>query len=470
MAILKKQWLNILILCILALGAWMRVSFYGNFRLSIGNVETPTYIESSRAPLLSWDIFSGKRLFTTNLIFKLANNESECPLAPVSSPAEGVENYRKIQPCFDRIVLLQNILAVLGWCCLAWSTSRFLVNPLLKISSAILILAFAFTPQIAEWDSILSPESLTFSLLAISFAILQEITFRVSKEHDQINRRVTSLLAAVWLIAFALWVFIRDVNLYTIPITLALLAPLLLVKKFRQAKILTIVITVLIGLFILGYFSAKDSVRATRYCTDNDNPSSCTDNALTHSFEAYIAPYPARMEFFTARGMPDPQSPKFHKWFDANATRTYALFMLSHPGFVVTTIWEQIPYFKSDFEQPYYKVLANNYRENLFIAGEFVHPESMAVYLIDVLLFVFLCIKAFKHRNTYFYAWTWLAGWYLLCATVILLASFFGDTVGTRRHIFPSVEMFRLFLWIFIMPHLDIPGANGQAPAQQQSS
>jgi len=167
--------------------------------------------------------------------------------------------------------------------------------------------------------------------------------------------------------------------------------------------------------------------------------------------------------------MPKRESPEFQKWFDANATRTYAVFMLSHPGFVVTTIWEQIPYFRSDFEQPYYKVPANNYRKSLFIAGEFVHPESMAVYLIDALLFVFLCVKALRYRDRYFYAWTWLAGWYLLCATVILLASFFGDTVGTRRHIFPSVEMFRLFLWVFLMPHLDISGADRQASTQQQS-
>jgi hypothetical protein len=258
------------------------------------------------------------------------------------------------------------------------------------------------------------------------------------------------------------------VNLYAIPIILALLAPLLLVKKFRHAKILTIIITVLIGLFILGYLSAKDSVRATRSCAKIENPSGCSYNALTHSFEAYIAPYPARVKFFTARGMPEHESPEFQEWFDANATRTYALFLLSHPGFVVTTIWEQIPYFRSDFEQPYYKVPLNNYRKSLFIAGEFVHPESMAVYLIDVLLFVFLCVKALKYRNNYFYAWTWLAGWYLLCATIILLASFFGDTVGTRRHIFPSVEMFRLFLWVFLMPHLDTP-ADRQASAQQDS-
>jgi hypothetical protein len=456
MTTMKEKWLNILILCILALGVWMRVSLYGDLRLSVGNAETPSYIESSRAPLFSWDIFAGKRLFTTNLIFKMANNESECPLAPVSSPVDGVENYREIQPCFDNIVLLQNILAALGWCCLAWSISRFLGNPLLKISSAILILAFAFTPQIAEWDSILSPESLTFSLLAISFAVLQEITFRVSKEPDQINGRGTSLLIAGWLIVFALWVFIRDVNLYAIPITIVLLAPLILVKKFRHAKILTITITVLIGLFILGYISAKDSLRATHY-------------ALAHAFDAYIVPYPDRVEFFTARGMPDHESPEFQGWFDANATRTYATFMLSHPGFVVTTIWEQIAYFRSDFEQPYYKVPANNYRKNLFIAGEFVHPESMAVYLIDALLFVFLCVKALKYRDKYFYAWMWLAGWYLLCATVILLASFFGDTAGTRRHIFPSVEMFRLFLWIFLMPYLDLPGADRQTSTQQQS-
>jgi hypothetical protein len=43
----------------------------------------------------------------------------------------------------------------------------------------------------------------------------------------------------------------------------------------------------------------------------------------------------------------------------------------------------------------------------------------------------------------------------LMYSAISLFISLFGDIDGTRRHIFPSVELFRLFLWIFLTVQVD---------------
>jgi len=243
-------------------------------------------------------------------------------------------------------------------------------------------------------------------------------------------------------IVFILWVFVRDVQLYTIPITISLLGLLLLFKDFRKTKIVEILIVILIGFFILGYVSAKDGLRATRY-------------PVEHAYDTFIYPYPKRVEFFNKFGMPDQKSPIYQQWFDNNATKLYAYFLLSHPGFVVTTIWNNLNFFKAGFVQPYFKGINTKDRPTLLSIGELIHPETTAVYLIDSLLIIILCLKAISQSKTSIIGWTWLAAWFFLSSMITLLVSFFGDAEGILRHIMPSVESLRLFMWIFLFVLID---------------
>ena len=197
-ATIKEKWQTITILCLLALGIWFRISFYGDLRLSIGMDDTPGYIYSAKDPLLSWKSFTGIRLFTTNLLYKLADNADECKLRIISPKF----NHRDIQPCFDKIVVLQSLLSIIGWCYLAWTTSRWLKNPFAKIISVVVILAFAFTPEIAEWDSLLSSELLSLSLFAIALALLMEIIFRVFYKNEPLNSAKNFALLFGWVIFF----------------------------------------------------------------------------------------------------------------------------------------------------------------------------------------------------------------------------------------------------------------------------
>lgn len=440
---ITNNFTSLVILFILATGAWLRADWYGDLRLSIGNAETYSYISSSRAPLFSWKMFAGQRLFTTNVIFKLANDAQNCPMTAYSTPALGLEGVRANQPCFDKIAMLQNILSILGWSFLAWTTAKWMQNPFVKVIAASTVMLFGFTPQIAEWDSILSPESLSLSMFAISLALAQETAFFASTSKIPPKSKIERSVLAGWIIVLLLWIFVRDVHLYAIPITIAVITPLFLVRNFRKSKLLIIALTTLFIFFVVGFFSARDSLRATRY-------------PVINALDTYIWPHPQRVEYFKTFGMPGRTTPNYQEWADINATKAYGLFLISHPGFIVTELWKYMDLLSSDFIQPYFVTPDVKHRDTLLTLGRVLHPQTPVIYLVSMFFLLALIVHTSQLRTPALCAWTWLSVWFFAIAAVTLLLSYFGDTSGTRRHIMPSVEMFRLFFWVFMMPFLDL--------------
>ena len=438
-ATIKEKWQTITILCLLVLGIWFRISFYGDLRLSIGMNDTPSYIDSAKDPLLSWKSFTGIRLFTTNLLYKLADNADECKLRVISPEFL----LRDIQPCFDKIVVLQSLLSIIGWCYLAWTTSSWLKNPFAKITSVVVILAFAFTPEIAEWDSLLSSESLSLSLFAMALALLMEIVFRVFYKNEPLNSVKNFALLFGWVLFLTLWVFVRDAHLLVIIVTIILLSVPLFLKRYRQAKIPFLIISLLMAIFVLGAVSAADSMRA--------------NIPISHVFETYIYPVATRVQFFNKFGMPDTQSPAFQEWFDKQAVKTYALFLVTHPRFVETTLLDTSNLFRQNTIQAYYRLENKDAMTYIFSKdmGEIFHPESLSVYFLCVLMLTTFCIAGFKRKDSWIISWTWLLIWIFLCSSTTLFMDFFGDTMSKPRHLTVPIEMFRLSLWIFLIIHID---------------
>ena len=442
MRFIKEKTPYLLLLVIIVAMAWLRLTTYGKLSLSVGTPDTPGYVNASRAPLFSMEMFTGRRLFSTNILFKLANNESTCPDPKVSIPGAGQENDRTDEQCFDAIVLLQNILAVTGWSALAWVVARRLRQFVFKLLAATIILGFAYTPQIAEWDSILSPESLSLSLFALLFALLLEICIRIAD-----GQALSSPGTTIWLITFALlvffyWIFLRDVHIYSAFMLVGLAIPFLFYKNIRAIRVVIPLLIILFALFLFGSTTAHLSPR--------------WQPSISHSFDTYILPSQTAVEFMTSRGMPDPQSGEpYESWFNANADRSYALFLVTHPGFIVTNLINAQEYFSDSFFQPYYRPVESQTREYLSLLGEFLHPTTNAVFILDALLLAGMLIAAIKHRDAHHTAWAWVAVWAFLFAAVSLFTGFFGDTYGTRRHIFPSVELFRLYTWMFLFVVMD---------------
>lgn len=442
MRLLKEKTASLLVLVILVLAAYARLTSYGDLRLSIGTSDTAGYVSAAQVPWLSKEMFTGRRLFSTNLLYKLTVDESQCPAPKISTPGNGQENARALKNCFDSIVLLQIFFSILGWSALAWTISRHLQNGLYKILAATLIIFFAYTPQIAEWDSVLSPESLSLSLFALLLALTIEICFTVAEHRTDASPRKYGWLIFIWVAIFFLWAFLRDVHIYAIPITLAACLPFLRNKNIRAIPFLLPALAILGGLFFLGSVTAHQSPR--------------WQPSISHVFDTYILTSPRAVDFMTARGMPAPEAGEpYTSWFNARADRAYALFLIAHPGFIATTLIESRDQFSSDFYQPYFPAPETKNREALTLLGEFLHPQTNAVFLLNALLLIGTIGTALKRRDAHSASWAWIATWVFLYASASLFLSFFGDTFGLRRHIFPSVEIFRIYIWISLLVLMD---------------
>ncbi len=140
-----------------------------------------------------------------------------------------------------------------------------------------------------------------------------------------------------------LWCFIRDVQIYAIAVTLILTAPLLYFHKIRRIKFLVPILIIFSTAFLLGIKTAQASDR--------------WQLSMTHVMNYHILPYPSRVEFMVSNGMPNPESvEEYNAWLNSRANKDYGMFLVTHPGFIISTIFDLSGYLNSDFLQPYFSL------------------------------------------------------------------------------------------------------------------
>ena len=434
MKVIGKYGVGFLVWAILAGMIAMRLTSYGNLNLSVANADTLSYIDEAAGPIFSKDMFIRSRLFTTNLVYNLAKVQ-DCQLTAISQPALGSEVERAVQPCFTRIAYFQNALAILAWSVLALVVAKKLNGGFEKMLAVLLITAFGFTPAIADWDSVLGSESLTFSLFAICLALLLQSSFSITKDENQAGNSV--LLNVLTLAALFFWAFTRDANIYAIAVLFALAAAsFVLFPDIRKNKNLIILSAVIFVIAIVGLQSASASRRWKK--------------PLTNVFAEFILPYPARAEFMTGLGMPDLISADYPTWFKEKAPQAYARFLIAHPGYAFTSFTSNLGGIFSENSQPYFFSEQTPARIALTAVNDILHPTTHLVFILDILLIAGLAFSAFTRRND-FSAWTWICVWLFSSASIMIVINFFADSIGVTRHTMLAVEMFRLMLWIFLI-------------------
>lgn len=443
MSFIKRSWEWFLLLPILACMVALRSYAYGDLRLAVATTDTASYIESARTPLTQ-NTLTGVRLFTTNLLFKLTAGD-DCASPPFSIPARGEEIYRSRQPCFDTIILIQNIFSMIGWGLLAIVLARRLAGFYSKLLVMVLIPAFGFTPRIADWDSILGSESLTFSLFAIALACLLEISFQIfATEGNFFRKWLLPLLTTVVLI---LWVFTRDANIYTLIILSILAVPLFMSQRIWKQK--QLVLTIL-GLALISIIGMQSATASGRWKTP-----------LTNVFNDLILPYSTRETYMRDQGMPDPGSSVYEEWFKEGATRAYGRFLVSHPGYVAATLIPNLEPLFTDNSQPYFLNENSTLRNSLLVAGNIMHPTTYLILILDILFLIALLVSALNLRGQREIIWAWFGLWLFISASTTLFISYFADSIGVTRHTLFSVEMFRLMFWLFLIVLIDIAATGG---------
>lgn len=435
--------MNFLVGFVLAGMIFLRLTSYGDLKLSVANGDTASYIQGGAAPLFARDMLTRSRLFTTNLLYHLADVQ-ECEIRVVSYPAIQTETHRGIQPCFDRIALFQNILAVIGWGMLAWTVSKRLSGGYEKLLAVILIPAFGFTPAIADWDSILGSESLTFSLFALSLALVIEVYFATAAGKSSVA------LSALTVVVLSLWAFTRDANIYTLAVLLGMsILALVAAPGLRKNKRLT---TSLVVVFIVTLVGLQSAMLSRRW-----------EVPLGNVFNDLLLPHPARVEFLQGLGMPDPDSAAYLEWFSQKAPRAYARFLLAHPGYAASAFVAELGGIFSENTQPYFYADEMPVRARLNAINDILHPKTQLVFILDILLMAGLFVAAFRKKSLPYVGWLWLLTWLTLSAALTIGVGFFADSIGVTRHTMFAVETFRLIFWLSLLVLLDHVNRSGDA-------
>ena len=434
---LNPLWGSLAVLLIIVVFSFLRLRFYGDPALSIAGNDTISYVESSQASLFSAEIWTGRRLLTTNLIYKIFEPESGYEIRVNGS----LETTKRIyQPGFDRIVILQLALSLLGWGLLAWLFSENLHSPWAKIASAVLILSFAFTPQMADWDSILLSESLTFSLFALQFALLVKMAFVLYKNPDA---SITGW-ALAWALASFFWTFLRDTNMFTSVMTVSLIAMLMIAPRYRKNKVLKGVVIFQLLVIVLAFFTARSSAHAL--------------DQIDNLYIDDIFPNPALVAIFQEMGMPVDSylDPAFHPWLQEHGSNTMIRFMLAHPGYVAQKLARDFAPAFTEIKQTYFNARdLNPMREYLFGLGNALHPENTTPFLASLLALVGIVLLAFLNTANS-RVWAWLVVWLFLSASLTLIPTILGDTWALNRHALYSTVIYRLGMWLFPLILVDL--------------
>ena len=443
MEFIKKQGANLLVPLILACMVIIRLTSYGNLSLSVANGDTSSYIQGGEAPFLSKGMFTKSRLFTTNLLYYLADVQ-ECKILALSYPAIQKETYRVTQPCFDRIVFFQNVVSAIAWSLLALLISKRLHGGYEKILAVVLITAFGFTPTIADWDSLLSSESLSFSLFALCLSLIVEVGFRVAFGNSPGKRSI--ILYCLSITILGLWTFTRDTNVYAVAILLVLSTSILIFPLFRKNKIFLGFVAIIFIFTVLGFKSATESRR--------------WEVPLGNVYTDLILPHPSRVEFMQKLGMPAPDSSDYSTWFVEKSQQSYSLFLLSHPGYTLSSFTSGLVGIFSENIQPYFYSEQTPARKTLIVVNDILHPKTHLVLFVDILLVTGLFLSAFRRKNRYFTVWVFIGIWLFLSASITLAVGFFADSIGVARHTLFAVELFRFVLWLFIIILFDHVNRN----------
>ena len=428
-----------LVLGIIAAGIFLRLQVYGDLRLSVAINDTQDYINSAKVNLLSWNAFNTYRPYTMNLVYNLFGPDKNYKITAISGAQQGTSE-RKIQSGFKVITPLQIWMSILAWGLFAFSIASTLQKIPFKFIASTLIILFGFTPQIADWDSILSSESLSISLFFIFFSLLLIVSQRMIEKRDL--DFVTVVLAIVCLLVYFLWAFSRDSHIYSSTVLLlALLVSIFLTRGKKRVILIALSVFILI-FFVVGLLS-------------NSQRPAININ-LRHVFNANIIPFGTRVSYFQDRGMPDLDSKEFDPWFEEQSVRLYAMFLIAHPGYTSQAFFKDLNYAFVENSQPYFITHELAARKLLTDLGDNLHIKSSSVYYQDLFVLISLMTYLIWRRDFNALIRCGLFAVLFLIANIVLFMNIFGDTYALHRHTLFAVTSLRLLQWVLLLTSLDL--------------
>ena len=442
------SWLLPFLFCIAFL--YGRIVFYGRMDDSVAVQDTESYFQTAQKAAFSLEFFEQQRSITYPLLIHLSNPTGEHELTQMAEPYFGTEPRLAVQPGTEMVIRNQTIISIVCWVCCMFLVVSSLNGWFSKALAAFLILGFGFVPQVADWDSILSSESLSISL----FALLTGLLIKVLPNGEDDSFR--SWMAALGLLAVNFfWIFTRDTNAYFVfmeALLLIIAAVIWWARKAGQRISALICGFLLAGLFIFQQGTMHESERWMV--------------PLLNNLTANVFPYEERVEFFKQYEMPADEetlsltgsaeynditaNEKLIHWARRFGMQTYQKFLLSMPLWSVLQVYENLDSFFEENRQPFFygsKEQRPHWAEK---PGNLLHPLSAAVILIDFLLILLLGIKMVRSGDSSDIRFFLLNLTLFLAGGLLMSLSYLGEVRSIWRHVLGGVMALRLSMWLGI--------------------
>lgn len=440
------EWILPFLFC--AVFIYGRFISYGQMNDSVAVQDTESYFAAARMSPTSIKFFEQPRSATYPLLIMLSNPANEYELTHMSEPYYKTEGRLAVQPGTETLVRNQTILSIFCWTAAAVLIVSSLNGWFAKALASFLIFAFGFVPQVADWDSVLSSESVSISL----FVLMLGLTVKVIPDgkDDHFGSWAASVLLAV---AAALWVFTRDTNAYFIAVeALVLIISAIIMWVARKGQRVSALICgfILAGIFAFQQITFRQSDRWMI--------------PLMNNLTANVFPYEDRVQFFADHDMPTDEeilaltgsaeynelykNSKFTHWASLYGIDTYKRFLLSMPLWSLLQVYENLDTFFEGNIQPFFYGSDQEKPHWADKPGNLLHPLSAAVILIDLLLIILSAVKAVQTKDTADVRAFLLLLIVFLGGGVLMSLSYLGEVRSVWRHVLGGVMALRLMVWL----------------------
>ena len=451
-------WLLPLVFC--AAFLYGRTVYYGRMDDSVAVQDTASYFETAEKASLKLTFFEQPRSVTLPLLIRISNPSGEYELTQMAEPYFETEPRLAVQPGTEALVRNQTVISICCWVSCALLIVSSLDGWFAKALAAFLILSFGFVPQIADWDSILSSESLNFSL----FALLVGLLIKVLPNGKADNFGAWAAAAGLVIVNF-FWIFTRDTNAYFVLVeaVLLILAAIIYWTRRSGQRVSSLICGFLLaGLFIFHQGTMRESERWMV--------------PLLNNLVVNIFPYEERVEFFEENSMPVDEeilsltgsaeynaiteNEKLIHWVRRFGMQTYQRWLLSMPLWCVQQVYENLDGFFEENRQPFFygsKEQRPHWAEK---PGNLLHPLSAAVIVVDLLLIIFLGTKMVRSGSSADIRFFWLLLILFLGGGLLMSLSYLGEVRSVWRHVLGGVTALRLTMWLGLCALFSKPSAG----------
>jgi hypothetical protein len=232
------------------------------------------------------------------------------------------------------VVTLQAIIGAVCWSIAAVVAGALVVPRGIRFGFQVAVLCLGLTLPVTRFDNALLSESCSMSIAVLLTAVFLRLACRPS----------TRLAVAVFVLA-AVWALIRQNNAQLVLV--AALAVLVLGLRGAHRRMAALLAGGFVLLALLGVLLASSNNQIEQF-----NTAQLLDRRIVHD--------PERNAWFRAHGMPNAEQalerqrqlssdgtidnaialqsdPVFGRWMLDDGPQTYFRYLLSHPGFVVST-------------------------------------------------------------------------------------------------------------------------------------